>query len=171
MKAIRTLLLVLLAAGLVTGAMERPAGAALLKQVSQVCQIVYNYPSTIWQRILPDGTLQSFALSPGQSLVINSIYYRFYDDIQNNGPYRVLIKAPNGTNVLALQASNITYPTTGSTVYGTVNTTIDTYNPGIMFSGLPTWEVRQFPPPPADPNSGPVRTGRMYMRITGYLVP
>ena len=47
----------------------------------------------------------------------------------------------------------------------------ETIVPGIVLYALPTPEMRQLLQPPANPNSGPVRTGTFYMELRGYVVP
>ena len=174
---IRTCLLVLVAVCLVTAAMESPGGAALLNNVSQIFQINYNSSSNTWLRTLPDGTTQPFALNPGQTLVITTFYVGFYTNVVNGvpytgGPWRVLIKTATGLFVWVVPVSDITYPTTGSTVWGCgTPTPVESIDPGIVLTALPTCEVRQLPVPPNDPNSGPVINGTKFLRITGYVTP
>lgn len=169
MKAIRSFILILLAMVLVTGATQRPAGAELVNRVSQIYQLFFDTDSSL-KRIMPDGTIQPFTLSAGQTFVMTAIYLRFYASATNTGPYRFFLRAPDATNALWIEnMDNIQYPTGGATVYG--GGTAKTLNPGVRMSVIPTYEVRQILVPPNDPNNGPIITGTLYGRITGYVIP
>jgi hypothetical protein len=166
MKSIRSWLLIFLAIALVTGAMQGPAAASPLKNVNQICHIYYDNASSSWKRIMPDGTIQAFALSPGQSFILTGVYVRFYADTPNTGPYRFYLMA-NTTRLWIENLSNVYSDAT--TVYG--GAISDTIDPGVSFSVLPTMQVRQLPQPPADPNSGPIVTGTFYDHFVGYVAP
>lgn len=167
MTNLRRLFITFLIIGVFTAFTRAPAGALLLGRVDQIHHLYYD--NGTWYRILPDGTTQTFNLKSGESLVMTGLYIRFYATTVNTGPYRLYLKASNGTNMWTQPLNNFLYPTTGSTVWGGGNT--QKLDPGVILSGIPAVEVRQLPQPPANPNTGPVIPGAMYMRVTGYILP
>jgi hypothetical protein len=168
MKACRFLVFLALIIGLMAGPWQAPAEAAgMLGRVGQIQNLYYS--SGNWYQTLPDGTTQAFILATGQTFIMTGAYVRFYATTTDTGPYRFLLKAPNGTQLWFENLNNITYPTTGATVYGGAASEI--LEPGIPISVSPTVEVRQLPQPPANPNTGTVIDGTFYMRVTGYIVP
>jgi hypothetical protein len=167
MKICRRLIFLALITGLLLGSGQMAAKADMLKRVDQIVRLYHDNGN--WTQVLPDGTTRAFSLSLGQVLILTGIYIRFYADTTNTGPYRLFLKAPNGTNLWIENLNNVTYPTTGSTVWG--GGILDTLDPGISVSAIPTVEVRLLPVPPNNPNSGSVVPGTFYGWLTGYVVP
>lgn len=162
MKIIRSGLLILLALAWLAGTMQTPAGASPLKSVDQIVHVYYD---TSWHKILPDGTIQPFVLQPGQSFIMTGLYVRFYANSSNTGPYRLYFK--NGQSIIWIEPLQDIY--NGSTMWG--GGRVDTFDPGISMSVLPTLVVQQLPPPPTNPNSGSVVPGTFYAMFVGYVVP
>jgi hypothetical protein len=167
MKLYRFFLLLALITGLIAASGPIAAKADMLKSASQIVRLYHENGN--WTQRMPDGTIQSFSLSPGQVLIITGIYIRFYADTVNTGPYRFFLKAPNSTSLWIDNLNNILYPTTGTTVWG--GGVVNTFEPGISVSAIPTMQVRQLLVPPNDPNTGPVIPGTFYGWLTGYVVP
>lgn len=144
-------------------------GSGLLGRPSQICELNLDNATGNWVQVLPDGATQTFNWGNGKYFVMTGVCTRFYANTVNTHPYRLFFKAPNGTILWLDNLENLTYPTTGSTVWG--GGIIEALSPGIVMSVKPTIEVRQLPVPPNNPNTGPVIPGSVYLTITGYIVP
>jgi hypothetical protein len=171
MKICRSLVFLALVIGLLAGPGQVPAQADMLGRVGQLVSLYYNNGS--WYQIKPDGTNTTFTLSLGQSYIMTSIGVRFYvsDTATQTGPFRFYLLGPQSTRMFIANLSDLKYPGTDTIWGGGTNPTETNTQPGVAFSVLPTPQVRQIPSPPADPNSGPVRSGTFYMTVRGYVVP
>lgn len=167
MKSCRFLVFLALIIGLMAGPWQAPAEAAgLLGRVGQIKNLAYV--SGTWYDLLPNGTYPIFSLASGQSFIMTQVSARFYATTADTGPYRFQLMA-NSARVYVANLTDVTYPTTGATVYG--GAVLETIDPGIVFSVLPSVVVRHLLQPPADPNSGDIVPGTFYMTIRGYIVP
>jgi hypothetical protein len=169
MKTGRLLVLLALVIGVMAGPWQAPAEAEMLGRPGQIKTLHYTAPN--WYQTKPDGTSSVFTLNPGQSFIMTEIRARFYvsDPATETGPYRFNLVGSNSANLYTANLTDFKYP--GSdTVWGGVVTELN-LEPGYVFISPPTPEVRQMPPPPANPNSGPVRSGTLYITVRGYVVP
>jgi hypothetical protein len=171
MKIGRLLVLLALVMGLMAGPWQAPAEAIMLGRVGQIKTLAYNPAAQTWSELKPDGTSSLFTLAPGQSFIMTEIRGRFYvtTPASDTGPYRIYLVGPNSSTPYIANMTDITYPGS-STIWGGLITELN-LNPGYIFSVLPTARVQQMPPPPTNPNDGPVRSGSLYMTIRGYVVP
>jgi hypothetical protein len=169
MKMSRFLVLLALAIGLLAGPWQAPAEAEMLGSVGQIKTMYYSEGN--WYQKKPDGTSSLFTLAAGQSFVMTEIRARFYvsDTTTQTGPYRLNLVGPNSTKLYTANLTDFKYPGS-NTVSGGVVSEMN-LNPGYVFIAPPTPEVRQMPPPPANPNSGDIRTGTFHMTVRGYVVP
>jgi hypothetical protein len=141
----------------------------LLKKGGQFTQLYLNNATGDWIQIMPDGTTKTYSWGNGKSFVMTGLYARFYADQTNTYPYRIYFKAPNGNDLWIDNLEALYYPTTGGTVWGGGQS--ESFSPGIVMAVKPTLRVQHLPEPPADPNSGGVISGTLYVRIVGYTVP
>ena len=169
MKPGRLLVLLALVIGLLAGPWQAPAEAEMLGRIGQIKSLYYSGGN--WYQTKPDGSTSAFALASGQAFVMTGIYLRFYvsDTTTQTGPYRFYLLGPNETPLYIMGLTNATYPGSDTVWGGTLTDT--SMGPGIVFTSLPTPQVRQMPQPPASPNSGTVYTGTFYMTVRGYVVP
>jgi hypothetical protein len=171
MKTGRFLVLLALVIGLLAGPWQAPVEAEMLGRVGQLVSLYYNNGS--WYQIKPDGSNTTFALAPGQSYIMTSIGVRFYvtDPATQTGPYRFYLLGPQSSRMFIANFSDLKYPGSDTVWGGGINPTDTNTQPGVAFSVLPTPQVTQIPSPPADPNSGPARSGTFYMTVRGFVVP
>ena len=173
MKTGRFLVLLALVMGLLAGPWQAPAEAEMLGRIGQIKYVYYTNGN--WYQTKPDGTSSPFTLAPGQSFVMTEVRARFLlptaATTANPGPYRFYLVGPqpNYANMYIANLSNVISPADGTVWGGAVTET--NLEPGIVFSVLPTPQVRQLPHPPASPNSGTIRSGTFYMTIRGYVYP
>lgn len=171
MKIGRFLVLLALVIGLLASSWQAPAQAVMLGRVGQMKSLGYASGNPNWYETKPDGTTSLFTLAPGQFFVMTEFRGRFYaaDPATDTGPYRLYLLGPNSSAQYVANLPDFTYP--GSlTVSGGVLSELN-LQPGYVFSAPPTPQVRQIPPPPANPNSGPVRNGTFFLMMRGYVVP
>jgi hypothetical protein len=169
MKTGRFLILLVLVMGLMAGPWQAPAEAEMLGRVGQFKTIYYSGGN--WYLNNPDGTTSPFNWGPGQSFIMTEIRARFYvtTPATDTGPYRFILLGPNSSNLYAANLTDFKYP--GSeTVWGGTLVELN-LQPGYVFIAPPTPQVRQIPPPPANANSGDIRTGTLSLMIKGYVVP
>lgn len=171
MKTGRILLLLALAIGLLAGPWQVPADAEILGRVGQIKTLGYNSTNGNWYQTKPDGTSALFTLAPGQSFVMTEIRARFYvtTPATDTGPYRIYLVGPNSSNQYTANLTDFKYPGSDTVSGGVI--TESNLNPGYVFSAPPTPQVRQMPPPPDSPNTGPIRSGTFFLTIRGYVVP
>jgi|GEM_PF-2280433 len=171
MKTGRFLVLVVLVMGLLAGLWQAPAAAEMLGRVAQIKSLGYNVSNGNWYETKPDGTSALFTLAPGQSFIMNEIHARFYvtNPATDTGPYRIYLLAPNSSAIYIANMIDFKYPGSDTVSGGVIGET--NLHPGYVFNTPPTPQVRQMPPPPANPNSGPVRTGTFFMTIRGFVYP
>jgi hypothetical protein len=169
MKTGRILVLLVLVLGLLAGPWQAPAEAEMLGRVGQIKTLYYSGGN--WYQNKPDGTSSLFTLAAGQSFVMTEIRARFYvtNPANDTGPYRFILLGPNSSNLYAANLIDFKYP--GSdTVWGGTLVELN-LQPGYVFITPPTPQVRQLPPPPANPNSGDIRTGTFSLMMRGYVYP
>ena len=174
MKTGRLLVLLVLVMGLLAGPWQAPAEAEMLGRPGQIKNLYYSYDAQPhWDQTKPDGSSSVFTLAPGQSFIMTSIGVRFYvtDPATQTGPYRFYLLGPNPSRMFIANLSDIKYPGSETVWGGGLNATETNTQPGVAFSVLPTPQVQQMPPPPTNPNSGPVRSGTFYMTVRGYMLP
>ena len=172
MKPGRLLVLLALVIGLLAGPWQAPAEAEMLGRIGQMKSLGYGGGSGgNWYETKPDGTSSLFTLSPGQSFVMTEFRGRFYaaNPAIDTGPYRLYLLGPNSSAQYVVPLPDFTYPGS-NTVSGGVLVELN-LQPGYVFIAPPTPQVRQIPPPPANPNSGPVREGTFFLMMRGYVVP
>jgi hypothetical protein len=172
MKTGRFLVLLALVIGVLAGLWQDPAEAEMLGRVGQIISLGYGGGSGgNWSRTNADGTTSVFTLAPGQSFVMTEFRGRFYaaDPATDTGPYRLYLLGPNSSAQYVANLTDFTYP--GSvTVSGGVLSELN-LQPGYVFIAPPTPQVRRMPPPPDNPNSGPIRNGTFFLMMRGYVVP
>jgi hypothetical protein len=172
MKIGRILVLLALVMGLLAGAWQAPAEAEMMGRVGQIIGVGYAGGSEgNWFQTKPDGSTALFTLAPGQSFVMTEFRGRFYaaNPATDTGPYRFYLLGPNSSAQYVTNLPDFTYPDS-NTVSGGVLVELN-LQPGYVFIAPPTPQVRQIPPPPANPNSGPVRNGTFFLMMRGYVVP
>jgi hypothetical protein len=172
MKTRRILVLLVLVVGLLAGLGQAPAEAELLGRPSQMISLGYGGESGgNWYQTKPDGTSSLFTLAPGQSFIMTEFRGRFYatDPASDTGPYRLYLLGPNSSIIYVANLPDFTYPHS-NIVSGGVLVELN-LQPGYVFIAPPTPQVRQLPPPPDNPNSGPVRNGTFFLMMRGYVVP
>jgi len=169
MKTGKFLVLSALVLGLLAGPWRAPAEAEMLGRVGQIKTLGYNAGN--WYQIKPDGTSSLFNMAPGQAFVMTEIRGRFYvtNPDPYKGPFRFNLVGANSTNLYTANLTDFKYPNS-DTVSGGILTEMN-LNPGYVFIGPPTPEVRQIPPPPNSPSSGDVLSGSLFLTIRGYVYP
>jgi hypothetical protein len=180
MKSCKVFLLIFLTIALLPGSVQLAQSADMYVVAGspglpgtgrQVTEIYLDTTSGNWLQFMPGGGTQTFNWGNGSSFVMTYVTVRFYADnaaTAYTGPYRLYFKAPNGTKLWIENLSNITYPGSSTVWGGGLKEDIAT---GVVMTVKPTIEVRQMPVPPTDPNTGPVISGTVYIRIGGYVVP
>jgi hypothetical protein len=171
MKTGRLLVLLALVIGLLACPWQTPAEAIMLGRVGQFKSLGYSSANPNWYETKPDGTTSLFTLAPGQLFVMTEFRGRFYaaDPAIDTGPYRIYLLGPNSSAQYVANLPDFKYP--GSdTVSGGVLVELN-LQPGYVFTAPPTPQVRRIPPPPDNPNSGPVRNGTFFLMMKGYVVP
>jgi hypothetical protein len=173
MKTGRILVLLVLIIGFLAGPWQAPAQAEMLGRVSQFKNLYYHAGEGTWYETKPDGSSAVFTLATGQSLIMTSISLRFYvsDPSTQTGPYRFYLLGPNSSRMYINNLNDIKYPGSDTVWGGGLHSSDSDLQPGVAFSVLPTPQVQQLPSPPANPNSGPIRTGTYYMQLRGYTIP
>jgi hypothetical protein len=171
MKTGRILVLLALVMGLLAGPWQAPAEAEMLGRVQQMRSLGYSSTSPNWYETKPDGTVTLFTLAPGQSFVMTEFRGRFYaaNPATEPGPYRLFLLAPNSSGIYVANMTDFIYPGSATVSGGTLVEL--NLQPGYVFIAPPTPQVRQIPPPPTNPNSGPVYTGNFFLMMRGYVVP
>jgi hypothetical protein len=171
MKTGRILVLLALVIGLLAGPWQAPAEAEMLGRVGQMKSLGYGSPNTNWYETKPDGTSALFTLAPGQSFIMTEFRGRFYatDPANNPGPYRLYLLGPNSSGIYVANLPDFQYPGSALVVGGVLVEL--NLQPGYVFTAPPTPQVRRIPPPPDNPNSGPVRNGTIFLMMKGYVVP
>lgn len=169
MKNGRFLVLLALVIGLLAGPWQAPVEAEMLGRTAQIKTLSYNNGN--WYQTKPDGTSVLFTLAQGQSFLMTEVRARFYvtNPATDTGPYRINLLGPNSTKLYTANLTDFKYLGSDTVSGGVVSET--NLNPGYVFIAPPTPEVRQMPPPPANPNSGPVLNGTFFITIRGYVVP
>lgn len=178
MKSVILFLLIFLTIAWLPGSVQRAQSQDMfvvtgnpgpLKNAGQFTKLYLNDKGE-WVQMMPDGSTQTFSWTNGKSFVLTYIYVRFYANsgYTDMNPYRLYLKASNGTRLWIEGLTDLTYPGS-STVWG--GGQIESISPGVVITVKPSLLVRQLPAPPNDPNSGPVIPGTYYIIIGGYVVP
>jgi hypothetical protein len=169
MKTCRFLVFLALAIGLLAGPGQVPAQAEMLGRPAQIRSLYYSGGS--WYENAPNGTQPPFILAAEQSFIMTEIRARFYvtNTATDTGPYRFYLMGPNATRLYIANLTDAMYPGSATVWGGVISET--SLDPGYVFTTLPTPQVQQLPQPPANPNSGPIRSGTFYLTVRGYVVP
>jgi len=171
MKTGKILVVVALVMGLMTGFWQAPAAAEMLGRIGQIKSLGYSSANGKWYETKPDGTSALFTLAPGQSFIMTEFRGRFYaaDPAIDTGPYRLYLLGPSSSPQYVANLPDFKYP--GSDIVSGGALVELNLQPGYVFIAPPTPQVRQIPPPLANPNSGPVRNGTFFLMMKGYIVP
>jgi hypothetical protein len=171
MKIGRFLVLLAIIIGVMAGFWQAPVEAEMLGRPGQIKSLGYNSTNGNWYETKPDGTSVLFTLGAGQSFIMTEIRARFYvtNPATDTGPYRIYLLGPQSSKIYIANMTDFKYPGSDTVSGGTVSEW--NLNPGYVFTVPPTGQVQQMPAPPANPNTGPVRSGTFSMMIRGFVVP